>query len=354
MTTIKMEDILPMLGISYDTLRNGTINIPCPQCDSGKGRHLNIDLVKNVFRCPKCGWSGGVFDLYAYYTGLPRKGIRSIILARLGTEDCPIVKKPKIEIVPEMPQTDIDTRDQTYRALLNKLTLASDHRDNLRKRGLSDDLIDSLGYKTTPVIGMSLISKQLIKEGLYLAGVPGFYRQDDGSWTLRMEKRGIMIPVKDSGGRIQGIQIRRDNTEKRKFRWLSSSGQVDGCAAKTWVHVAGVPSEIMFLTEGPMKADIIHALSGYGVIAVPGVSSLGFLPDTLRKLKGMGLQKIMTCFDMDMICNPFVQDAQKQLGALLEQEKFTFGTYFWNPAYKGLDDYLWAAAVKKGNLYGKH
>ena len=49
MTTIKMEDILPMLGISYDTLRNGTINIPCPQCDSGKGRHLNMTWLRMFF-----------------------------------------------------------------------------------------------------------------------------------------------------------------------------------------------------------------------------------------------------------------------------------------------------------------
>lgn len=353
MTKIKMEDVLPLLGISYNTVRNGTINIPCPQCDTGKGRHLNIDLGKDVFRCPKCGWSGGVFDLYAYFTGLPRKGIRSVILARLGSDDCPVVEKPKIEVVPEMPQTDIDTRDETYSALMGRLTLASDHRDNLNKRGLSDELIDRLGYKTTPVIGMSLIAKQLIKEGLYLAGVPGFYRQDDGSWALRMERRGIMIPVKDPDGRIQGIQIRRDNTEKRKFRWLSSSGQIDGCSAKTWVHVAGAPSETMLLTEGPMKADIIHALSGHGVIAVPGVSSLGFLPETLHKLREKGLRKIMTCFDMDMICNPFVQEAQKQLGALLEREGFAFGTFFWNPAYKGLDDYLWATVKKEGESHGK-
>ena len=60
-------------------------------------------------------------------------------------------------------------------------------------------------------------------DGLYLAGVPGFYRDDSGAWTFIHEKRGILIPVRDRYGRIQGLQLRRDNVEKRKFRWVSST-----------------------------------------------------------------------------------------------------------------------------------
>ena len=39
-------------------------NIPCPVCDhaGSRKRHLNINLKRNVFRCPKCGqFEGGVF-----------------------------------------------------------------------------------------------------------------------------------------------------------------------------------------------------------------------------------------------------------------------------------------------------
>ena len=47
--------------------------IPCPCCDDKpKSRHLNVNLRKDVFRCPRCGFSGGVFDLYAYYARIPR------------------------------------------------------------------------------------------------------------------------------------------------------------------------------------------------------------------------------------------------------------------------------------------
>ena len=88
-------------------------------------------------------------------------------------------------------------------------------------RGLSDEEIDRLGYRTTPVVGMQTIARQLQSSGYYLSGVPGFYRKD-GNWSFACESRGILIPVRDSKGRIQGMQIRRDNATRRKFRWVSS------------------------------------------------------------------------------------------------------------------------------------
>ena len=63
---------------------------------------------------------------------------------------------------------------------------------------------------------------RLREKGLYLAGVPGFYKSQ-GQWTLKIPGRGILIPVRDVQGQIQGLQVRLDNVEKRKFRWLSSN-----------------------------------------------------------------------------------------------------------------------------------
>ena len=83
--------------------------------------------------------------------------------------------------------------------------------------------------------------------------------------------------MRDVKGRIQGMQVRLDSAKKRKFRWVSSAGLPEGCGAKTWVHLAGDPRPLVLLTEGPMKADVIHALTGQTVLAVPGVNSLAQL-----------------------------------------------------------------------------
>lgn len=41
---------------------------------------------KDVFRCPRCGFCGGVFDLYSHYTGIPRNEVRDALIARLNVQ----------------------------------------------------------------------------------------------------------------------------------------------------------------------------------------------------------------------------------------------------------------------------
>ncbi|HBU11346.1 MAG TPA: hypothetical protein DEB31_01005, partial [Clostridiales bacterium] len=262
-----MADIIPLLGLPYPPQGRSSYYIPCPCCDSGRKKHLNVSLTKDVFRCPRCGFSGGLFDLYAYYTGVQREDVRAELVKRLGGDD-----DAKPSVVPKAqgsrrpapspqyldnPATDVDTRDATYRALLAMLSLASDHWENLHKRGLSHEVIAQSGYKTTPAAGTKALARKLMAGGHYLAGVPGFYRDEkDRAWTFTNNQRGILIPVRDHHGRIQGLQIRRDNAEKRKFRWVSSAELTDGCRAEGWVHIAGPVREQALLTEGPMKADV--------------------------------------------------------------------------------------------------
>lgn len=89
-----------------------------------------------------------------------------------------------------------------------------------------------------------------------------------------------------------------------------------------------------------MKADIIHALTGLTVLAVPGVNALTKLEETLLRLRDRGLVSVMTAFDMDFSINPHVQNGFKQLLQLLDKLEFRYGSYVWDPQYKGLDDYI--------------
>ena len=309
---------------------------------------MNINLKKEVFRCPRCGVSGGTFDLYALYTGVPRDKVRKELVERLGPPE--LVTRSKKKIVSqqkeECPLADIESRNNAYKALLSKLSLAADHKENLLNRGLKEADIERLGYRTTPVVGMSTIAKQLQSEGLSLGGVPGFYRDKSGEWTFVHEKRGILIPVRDRFGRVQGLQIRRDNVSRRKFRWVSSTEMEDGCRAEGWTHLAGAVRSTILLTEGPMKADAIHALTGLTVLAVPGVNSLTQLQMALEDLRNEGLVEIKTAFDMDFATNHHVQNGYNSLLQLLGDMGFTFGTYLWDPRYKGLDDYIWACYAR--------
>lgn len=350
MEIFHMWDVISILGIPMPPSGQSSYYVQCPCCDDNpRKKHLNINLKKEVFRCPRCGVSGGIFDLYSLYTGVSRKKVREALVERLGVPEN--FHRSKRVIQPQMndecPITDIDTRHATYSAFLSKLTLAADHKKNLLGRGLTETDIASLGYKTTPVVGMAAIANQLQSEGMYLAGVPGFYRDGNGNWTFVNEKRGILIPVRDKQGRIQGLQIRRDNVTRRKFRWVSSTGQKDGCRAESWTHLAGPVRHMIVLTEGPMKADVIHALTGLTVLAVPGVNALNQLKAALSDLKLEGLVEIKTAFDMDFCTNHHVQNGYNNLLQLLDNMDFQFGIYLWDPRYKGLDDYIWEYCFQK-------
>ena len=342
MDIFHMSDIIPLIGLPCPPHGRSNYNVPCPCCDDEpRAKHLNINLQKNVFRCPRCGFSGGIFDLYAHYAGIAREDVRDALIARLDVQgNIPKQDSTPAAAVTEAPPTDVVSRSETYTALLSKLTLASDHWQNLRNRGLSDEEIGRLGYRTTPVVGMQTIARQLQADGYYLSGVPGFYRKD-GQWSFVCDCRGILIPVRDCEGRIQGMQIRRDNVSRRKFRWVSSTGRPDGCKAEGWVHIAGKLRTAVLLTEGPMKADVIHFLTGQTVLAVAGVNTLTQLELILPQLREQGVERIMTAFDMDFMENPHVQGGYRALVSLLSDAGFTYGTYLWDPKYKGLDDYVW-------------
>ena len=142
------------------------------------------------------------------------------------------------------------------------------------------------------------------------------------------------------------IMVRLDNVTRRKFRWLSTAELQDGCGAEAWTHIAGDAQDTILLIEGPLKADIVHYLTGMTLVAVSGVSSLGHLEQTLALMREQGVRKVMTAFDMDMMTNCHVQKDFRRLTAMLQEMGLQFGTYLWDPRFKGLDDYVWAQKNK--------
>ena len=202
MRRLSMLEVISILGLPMPRNGRSSYNISCPYCDTKpKQKHLNINLKKEVYRCPKCGEHGGIFDLYSLFSGVPRDKVLDDLINRTEPHE-KTEHKPKyigsVDIPDlESPLADVETRHLVYSSLLSKLTLASDHKENLLNRGLNEDAIARLGYKSTPAIGMTAIAKKIADEGLNPSGVPGFYRLDNNDWTFVNEQRGILIPVCD-------------------------------------------------------------------------------------------------------------------------------------------------------------
>lgn len=352
--SLTMQDILPLLPI--DTSGHGrSIDLPCPACNDTK-KHLNVNFEKNVFRCNRCGEHGGVLSLYCLYYPQNTKAAFDQIQRRLHGEivsyEKPVPNKVVAKkFVPQSILADVSVRDETYRALLSLLNLDHDHKNNLLRRGLTPQTIDKNLYRTVPTADRFGLCQKLQDRGCILAGVPGFYQTSDSRWALVPPGRGFLIPVLNIAGQIQGLTVRLDHARKGKYRWVSSYNYFNGVKAYGWVHVAGALQRQIILTEGHLKGEIVHQLTGQTVIAVPGVNHLSEMKRLLPDLHDRGVRSIMTAYDMDFLRKETVQRAHEQLCALLKNNGFSYGTYFWPPTYNGLDDYCLASQKERIRFY---
>jgi len=244
--------------------------------------------------------------------------------------------KPRLDAkqTPKAPPGIVDT---AYRALLSVLTLSEWHRENLRRRGLTDEQIASLGYRTLPLSGRHDLVARLRANHPRLAGVPGFYLEA-GRWQLT-GPTGMAIPVRDTKHRIAGLQIRCDTTESGRYKWLSSRGFNRGCSPGAPAHVAGTVSTggEVWITEGPLKADIAALRLDRLVLAVAGVGNWSSLVPIIRELEP---SRAIIAFDTDKVTNPAVKLHNESLMTWLIRRGIRTFEADWNPDFKGLDDVL--------------
>ncbi len=238
--------------------------------------------------------------------------------------------------------------DRVYRALLDELTLTPADRAHLLgpQRGLGLDVIARNGYRTLPRGGRAAICRSLAgRVGPALVGVPGFYRASGrfGPYLTIAGPAGLLIPVRDVAGRIVGAQVRTATRSRRRYRWLSSAGRPEGVSSGCPVHVAR-PSEPwnrrVWITEGPLKADIAAERLGSVVLGIAGTGvwrSAGAL-DAVAALQP---PMVFVAFDEDR--RSATAAHASELAGALAQAGFRVRLVHWDPARgKGIDDLLLA------------
>ena len=66
------------------------------------------------------------------------------------------------------------------------------------------------------------------------------------------------------------------------------------------------------MTEGLLKADIAHCLTGRSFVAVAGVNSLNGLESALRCMAQNGTKLVVEAYDMDKLENEYVAEADRK------------------------------------------
>ena len=364
-----IEDVIDITGIKVVRDTGTQLHCRCPFCDDRKA-HMNVRLGANVFRCNRCGRGGGVLHLYAYMYDVSLKTAYDELCRVFGTGEkvrlpeqrAKTAKKRVKKESQELPLASSAVRNNTYSNLLSLLSLGANHRESLIQRGLSGDDIVKLGYRTTPAVRSAKIVAELIDRGCDLRGVPGFYCDSKtGQWKLDIRASGIMLPDRNSNGEIEAIQIRLDKVYKSKFNNLTSTEQYYGATAACCPHFVGVTedTDVVYLTEGVMKADIAHCISvelgqPRAFVGLTGVRNLDKFRRALGELDSMGIHRINVVFDMDELTNKNVREAKAEVLEVGSEAGFEMTPVSWNPAYKGIDDLLASFKERRKILEAVH
>ena len=349
--------VAEQLGLEMKRQHPKSADYNCPFCD-GNGK-LNLNISLNAYRCNKCGEHGGMIDLFCKCTGMTdRKRAYQILSEHNGHFFSAEVRKDRqtaVKTIREVPKADIGRLDFCYSAMLGFLELKPQHRQNLISRGLSDSEIDFYQYRSVPTEYTDRLVAVLLERGCDLIGVPGFYADENGEIKLNLHScmGGFFVPVYNECRQIQGLQIRLDThlDGNRKYMWMSSAERNGGCSSNSPVGISGdvFNSEVVYVTEGPLKGQIAHALSGKPFLATAGVNQQKELEAVFSKLKENGkCRMIIDAFDMDDGVNPHVRRGHINLAWLAEKYGFIPRRVTWNNRYKGIDDYLLACKGKRG------
>lgn len=395
-------NVFDALGVPYDLSVKNNI-VECPACHK---KEFYMDMEKSTghcYRLNKCGFRASHISYYAEARQVSNKEAYRQMCVYMGyikdeenekNKSNSINRRSKPRQVKccniqERQLIDISYRDKTNNVLLDILSLSNRHMRDLKDRGFTEDEIKSLRYRSVGYydeMSCKDISDKVTERGARTIGVPGFCRNQMGEVEFLWTKPAILIPMVNFNRQINGFQIRKNDevlkvfvnkdgkTEKeKKMKWLSATPRnyTDGTKIPAYGHYAcdfafdfskGIyvpifPGHELSITEGPMKGDLIHAISGKAVHAIPGVNAQQQLREEIPKWKDAGVETIVDLFDMDYICNDNVELEMKKLKDMMISNGFKYVRRDWKTdtglgeAYeelKGYDDYL---AFHERNIY---
>lgn len=356
-------DVAGLLRLNIRRRAPGQVYVDCPICGDRRGK-MNLNTAKDLWRCNYCGEGGGMLSLYAKVYGVSNSdAYREICDALAVNGFSPDYTVPEKAAPAEAEQSDaasVQEVHQTFSMLLSMLILIPAHRTHLQSvRGLSDDEITRFGFKSTPPPFLCRsLTNRLVKAGCRVQGVPGFYVDDNGCWTVKFHQRtsGIIIPIFGVDGLIHGAQIRLDYPLKDKddppektgvkYLTLSSTGKRMGTTSGSPIHFVGDPcSRVVYVTEGCLKADVAHALMHRTFVATLGVNNTAKLDELFAFLHRNGTEEIIEAEDMDKYSNEMVGKGASKIYALAARHGMRCRRLTWNPNYKGIDD--WQLALRR-------
>ena len=358
-------DVAELLHLHIRRRQADSVYADCPICGDKRGK-MNINFAKNLWRCNYCNEGGGMLALYGKVYGISNseayREICDTLQNGLTAPEYTVKELPEKAAVEQSALASPQEIHQTFSMLLELLTLSPQHRKHLQEvRGLTDEQIERLGYKSTPPFYLCRsLAQKLRSRGCKVEGVPGFYVGKDDKWTVNFNSvtAGIIIPAKGIDGMIRGAQIRLDTPIRdqesdpdksgTKYLWLSSASKKRGVSSGSPVHFVGDPfARVVYVTEGLLKADVAHFLMDRSFAATAGANNVNKLDMLFALLAANGTEVIIEAEDMDKYHNAAVSKGASKIYLMARSHGLECRRLTWDPNYKGIDDWQLAMRQKK-------
>lgn len=374
-----IADVAAIHGINSFRNTGGEFFAECPFCGNKKGKFsyiLEKGNKRDMYHCWSCGEGGGAVNLHMELSGITdyMEAVRDIFTT-LNDED-PEVYRTRTEMLRNLPKTEMIERasdehcSAVYYCLLSMLTLRDEHKEDLLRRGLTEEDIKRYRFRSTPERDYKVtgrICRELINRGFDLNGVPGFYIDRKGRWQMKLSADGYFCPVFDGDRNlITGFQIRNDDPDAQaKYIWFSSSGCNRGASSGALcTYLPGKEGNPVIVVEGILKALVVYCLlkKEITIAGVPGVKAIKGLDYIL---KGHPNAVIVEAYDMDkamrtddlklMKKTAQIAEDAKKLADYINNRNFPSFPLVWDMDkegkwlgnYKGLDDFLFAYGQKE-------
>lgn len=368
---------------TWHAIRSGNI---CPICGSKKGRCSLMINEKNEVILYRCKYKE---------SSRPSKDGWYLHLVNDKSSNTPLKKEIDIkDYTPEeISEELLDLWDKIYRKFrelfykYNGDYLYKEHKDNLLKRGLSEEQIKNFKVFSIPSdekvtrynqngtsyqckLKTAIISDllEVFKES-DLIRVPGFSKVEINSNgkkqtyisfknTIKNKlgnfeySNGYFIPYTDYKGRIVGMQFRLttplidDKGKAIRYLWYVTKNGAS-CGSPIDYHI---PNKInsrldntILITEGALKAKIASEMLGIRSIAAAGVSNYRKLVKELQKVSENENKRynIILALDMDKYGNNDVLSAEINTVSLLKLMGYNVSILEWDINHgKGIDDKL--------------
>ena len=359
------------LQILHKNSSQANISAVCPFCGDTRGKFSFIikkGNKENMYNCYHCGAHGNAIDLhialsdknYAGSDGI-KNAAKDIFTAINGDTNINSMHYDAPE-VDEAEKADDAQCSSVYYALLGILTLDDVHKKDLLRRGFTEEDIRKFRFRSVPQ-NPSRIINALLKKGCDLNGVPGFFRNKRGYWSIALPgskgpdgrwtpDSGYFCPVFDGERNlILGFQIRLDHPTgtKGKYIWFSSSGRQDGVGSGAIAtYLPGKRDDVIIVIEGILKSTAVYTMlqREITIVGIPGTKCLKSLEPYINP--NTHNVYVYEAFDMDKDINEAVEEDRKKLIQRFEECNVSYhplrwdvdASGKWQKNYKGLDDFL--------------